>query len=337
MTLIDKARTQESPPLWLMRQAGRYLPEYRKIRQNYPGFLDFCYSQEDAAKVTLQPIERFGFDAAIIFSDILVIPDALGQKVDFVKGEGPKLGPLDLDILSTCREQAMEHLSPVFRSLGKVRSGLPQDMSLIGFCGAPWTVLTYMIEGGGSKDHAKAKTFAAEDLERFDRIILSLAEVSADYLIKQVEAGADTLQVFDSWAGSVPSHMFERWVIKPMKHIVERVKGVHPHVAIIGFPKGAGVHLSEYAKKTGVDGVGLDYSLPLSWVTEVIPEPVVLQGNLDPAILVAGGEVLEKEVETIHYQMRHRPYIFNLGHGILQQTPIPHVEALVKQVRGLRR
>ena len=336
MTLLDKARHNSSPPLWLMRQAGRYLSEYREVRVHYPRFLDFCYSRQDAAKVTLQPTDKFGFDAAIIFSDILVIPDALGQDVDFVKGEGPQLGPLDIDIFNTPLSEFEQKLLPVSDALKLVRRGLSSDTSLIGFCGAPWTVATYMINGKSSKDHAETKVFAAKDMERFDNILERLAFYSAHHLCKQVDAGADTLQIFDSWAGSVPDCLFERWVIQPTKMIVDLVRKAHPHVGIIGFPKGAGEKLPAYVEGTGVGGVGLDYSVSLDWACEAIPEGVVLQGNLDPTLLVAGGNIFVQEVDRIHRALKSRPYIFNLGHGILPITPVAHVEQLVEQVRGLR-
>lgn len=337
MTLIEKARTYDTPPLWLMRQAGRYLPEYRAVRQNYPSFIDFCYSLNDAARVTLQPIERFDFDAAILFSDILVIPDAVGQNVTFVKNHGPKLGEFHPELLDAPLEQTLDHLQPVFKTVQLLREQLSPQKSLIGFCGAPWTVLTYMIGREGSKDHAATKVFAAQDPERFQRIIMRLATISAAYLKKQIEAGADTVQVFDSWAGSVPASCFDDWVVTPMRLIVETLKEAYPHVDIIGFPKGAGPNLSSYVRGTGVDAVGIDAALPLNWVVENTPKEVVLQGNLDPTILVAGGKRLKEEVDNIHTQMRGRPYIFNLGHGILQQTPVDNVEALVDYVRGLKR
>lgn len=336
MTLLDKARHNSSPPLWLMRQAGRYLSEYREVRSHYPRFLEFCYSRQDAAKVTLQPIDKFGFDAAIIFSDILVIPDALGQEVEFIKGEGPQLGPFNVNIFSTPLAEFEQTLLPVSDALKLVRQGLGSDTSLIGFCGAPWTVATYMINGKSSKDHAETKVFAAQDMERFDNILERLAFYSAHHLCKQVDAGADTLQIFDSWAGSVPDCLFERWVIQPTKMIVDTVRRTHPHVDIIGFPKGAGEKLPAYVEGTGIGGVGLDYSVSLDWAREAIPDEVVLQGNLDPTLLVAGGDILVQEVDRIHRALESRPYIFNLGHGILPITPVEHVEQLVEQVRGLR-
>jgi len=334
MTLFEKTKN-ETPPLWLMRQAGRYLPEYREIRQNFDQFLDFCFTPSLAAEVTLQPIRRFDFDAAIIFSDILVIPHALGQKVWFEKGEGPKLEPFNPSILNST--DYLSPLSPVFEALKLTRKELDPSKSLIGFCGAPWTVATYMIEGGGSKDHHKTREYAYGDLKGFQHLLLTLARVSADYLIEQIKSGADTVQIFDSWAGSVPEGYFEEWVINPTRVMVDLIKSQYPQIPIIGFPKGVQEKAISYAIQTQVDGLGLDPTSPIDRIVKEVPPQVVLQGNLDPALLVVGGEVMVQEVNRIHSLFQNRPYIFNLGHGIVPQTPIENVEALVTQVRGLTR
>lgn len=334
MTLFERTN-RKNPPLWLMRQAGRYLPEYREIRQNFDQFLDFCFTPTLAAEVTLQPIRRFDFDAAIIFSDILVIPHALGQRVWFEKGEGPKLEPFDKRILDST--DYLSTLEPVFEALRLTRKELDPSKSLIGFCGAPWTVATYMIEGGGSKDHHKTREYAYQDLERFQHLLMTLARVSANYLMEQIKAGADTLQIFDSWAGSVPDGHFESWVIEPTRLMVALIKSEFPHIPIIGFPKGVGEKAIAYAAQTNVDGLGLDPTSPLTRIVQEVSPHVVLQGNLDPALLVVGGDIMAREVNRIHSLFQNRPYIFNLGHGIVPHTPIENVEALVRQVRGLTR
>ena len=324
------------PSIWLMRQAGRYLPEYQELRKSAGSFLDLCYTPELAAEVTLQPIRRFGFDAAILFSDILVIPDALGQPLEFREGEGPVLEPIvnagELDRLK--REGAVERLAPVFETVMRARDGLGDDVALIGFCGAPWTVATYMVAGKGTPDQRDAKRWAYEDPGGFARLIALLVDVSAEYLSRQVDAGAQVLQIFDSWAGNLADDAFARWSIDPVAQIVARVKSDHPAVPIIGFPRGAGPLYQDFIAGTGVDAVSCDTSLPLQWIKIELQPAVTVQGNLDPVLLVAGGEAMERRVEAILQSLGTGPFIFNLGHGILPETPLAHVERLVELVRN---
>ena len=328
--------TVSPPPLWLMRQAGRYLPEYRAIRKDAGSFLELCYNPELAAKVTLQPIERFGLDAAILFSDILVIPDALGQKVEFRQNEGPVLEPITdvqgLKILS--RDKALDHLAPVFETVRLVRAKLPPEVALIGFCGAPWTVGTYMVGGRGSPDQAAARSFAYGDPDGFQKLIDLLVEVSIEYLLGQVDAGAQVLQVFDSWAGNLPDTEFERWCIAPMKEIVAGVRARDKKIPIIGFPRGCGPLYPRYAKETGVNAVSCDTSLPLKFIRDEIQPLTAVQGTLDPLLLVSGGDALKRRVDEILDTLGRGPFIFNLGHGIVPQTPPEHVAQLVDMVRA---
>ena len=323
------------PPVWLMRQAGRYLPEYRAVRASVGGFLDLCHSPEKAAEVTLQPLRRYGFDAAILFSDILVVPDALGQKVTFAEGEGPRLSPLrtseDLGILS--RNGFQDKVRTVWRTVESLRQTLDPEVTLIGFAGSPWTVATYMVEGRGSKDYIAVKKMAYGDPGLFQRIIDILIDASFDYLIGQIDHGAQVLQLFDSWAGVLPETEFERWVIAPTRLLVERLKAARPGVRIIGFPKGAGVLTEAYVEQTGIDGVSLDSSQKLSWAVERLSPRVTLQGNLDPILLVTGGPALERAVDHILEVTRGVPFIFNLGHGIVPETPPENVAALMRRVR----
>ena len=323
------------PPIWLMRQAGRYLPEYRAARETAGGFLKLCYTPELAAEVTLQPIRRYGFDAAILFSDILVVPDALGQKVEFVEGEGPRLEPIrsQAEIARLNVSATRSRYEPVFATVSRVRQELPRDTALIGFCGAPWTVATYMVGGQGSTDQAEARAWAYRDGEGFQRLTDLLVDTSADYLCGQVAAGADVLQIFDSWAGSLPDDQFERWVVAPTRVLVDRVKAKHPEVPIIGFPRGAGVQAPDYVERTGVDGVGCDTAMPLAFIAENLADKAVVQGNLDPLLLVAGGEAMERRVEAILTALAGKRFIFNLGHGIVPQTPPENVARLVELVR----
>ena len=324
------------PPVWLMRQAGRYLPEYRATRAKAGGFLNLCYNPEFATEVTLQPIRRYGFDAAILFSDILVVPDALGQGVTFTEGEGPRLDPIrDVEGLRRLRsERTGEKFAKVWEAVARIRQDLPAETALIGFCGAPWTVATYMVQGQGSTDQAEARLWAYRDEEGFAKLIDLLVETSISYLDGQVKAGADCLQIFDTWAGSLPDDEFDRWVIEPTKKIRAALKNLHPTVPVIGFPKGAGQAAVWYVSETGVDGIGCDTATPPYMMREAFEdENVVVQGNLDPLLLVAGGERLDERVDELLELMKGQKYIFNLGHGIVPQTPPENVARLVERVR----
>ena len=321
-------------PIWLMRQAGRYLPEYREVRSKVASFLDLCRTPQLAAEVTLQPLRRFDLDAAIVFSDILIVPYALGQRVEFVEGEGPKLEPVRdaRSVAGLSRSGATEVLAPVYETIERVTAALPKALPLIGFCGAPWTVATYMVEGGGSKEQAAARLFAYRERATFQRLIDLLVETSADYLVNQVKAGARALQIFDSWAGSLPEDEFERWCIVPTKRLVELVKAKLPEIPIIGFPRGVGVLAERYARETDIDAIGCDTSMPVGWMRR-LQEHLPVQGNLDPLLLVAGGEALDSRVGLILETLGQQPFIFNLGHGILPETPIEHVTRLVNLVK----
>ncbi len=330
-------RASWPPPVWLMRQAGRYLPEYRKARAGVPGFLDLCYTPELAAEVTLQPIRRFGFDAAILFSDILVVPDALGQGVRFVDGEGPRLDPIrDADGLAALGlDRAKVKFSLVFETVARARQALAPETALIGFCGAPWTVATYMAEGRGSSDQAEARRWAYRDPQGFGRLIDLLVEASIAYLSGQVLAGADALQIFDSWSGGLPDDEFETWVVGPTARIVAALAARHPAVPVIGFPRGAGLNALSYAARTGVAGLGCDTGTPLGRLRAALDDPrLVLQGNLDPLLLVAGGPAMERRARAILDAMRGSPFVFNLGHGVVPETPPEHVARLVALVRS---
>ena len=322
-------------PIWLMRQAGRYLPEYRALRAKAGSFLDLCYTPELAAEVTLQPIRRFGFDAAILFADILVVPDALGQSVRFLEGEGPRLEAIrsEADLARLNANATRPKFACVFETVARVRQGLPHETALIGFCGAPWTVATYMVGGQGSADQADTRLWAYREPQAFQRLIDLLAEVSVDYLAGQIEAGADVVQIFDSWAGSLPDDQFHRWVVEPTKRMVARLKERHPTVPVIGFPRGAGIRVRLYADETGVDGVSCDTAMPLDFAARELAGRKVVQGNLDPLLLVTGGPALDKRVDEILGALSHQPFIFNLGHGIVPQTPPENVARLVELVR----
>lgn len=325
------------PPIWLMRQAGRYLPEYREVRARAGGFLELCYSPELASEVTLQPIRRFGLDAAILFSDILVVPHALGQTVSFVEGEGPRLDPLrtKADVERLDKLQVASKFDLVNETVRRTRGALPAETALIGFCGAPWTVATYMVGGRGSPDQADARLMAYRDPETFSGLIDLLVEVSVEYLSGQISAGADVVQVFDSWAGSLPDSEFDRWVVAPTRRMVREVKARHPEIPIIGFPRAAGDKTPRYVRQTGVDGVSCDTGCSVPAMAALADgEKVVVQGNLDPLLLVAGGEMLEARVREILAALEGRPFIFNLGHGIVPQTPPENVAQLVALVRG---
>lgn len=319
------------PPWWMLRQAGRYLPEYWEVRNRTKGFLDLCFTPELAAEVTLQPIRRFGMDAAIVFSDILVIPHALGQRVSYVQGEGPKLEPIEVDRLEA--RGAGERLSPVYETIRQVRAALPPDKALIGFAGSPWTVATYMIEGGSSREFARIKHLALSDPLTFARLIDRVVTSTIDYLRCQADAGVDALQLFESWAGILPEPMFRQWVIEPTRRIVEGVRATHPDIPIIGFPRGAGAMIATYADETGVDAINLDPTVPIGWARTAMGSKV-LQGNLDPAVLVAGGSTLDDEVGRICDAMADRPFVFNLGHGIVPETPPDHVARVAELLRA---
>jgi uroporphyrinogen decarboxylase len=332
---VLRGATAPRPPIWLMRQAGRYLPDYRATRKKAGSFRTLCYTPELAAEVTLQPIRRFGFDAAILFSDILVVPDALGQAFELKEGIGPVLDPItdEKGLSRLDPAKAFAHLAPVFEAVKLIRSRLPAETALIGFCGAPWTVATYMVGGRGSPDQAAARGWAYRDPQGFGRLIDMLVETSAAYLCAQIDAGAQAIQIFDSWAGSLPESEFRRWSIVPVGEIVRQVRQRHPEIPIIGFPRAAGPLYSDFADATGVDALGCDTSLPLGYIRDVLQRKVAVQGNLDPLALVAGGRALDEGVARILEALSGGPFIFNLGHGIVPQTPPEHVERLVELVR----
>lgn len=325
------------PPVWMMRQAGRYLPEYRALRKSANGFLDLCYTPDLAVEVTLQPIRRFGFDAAILFSDILVIPHALGRDLAFEEGRGPVMTPMTgADIARLDGSNLHQHLAPVYETVGRLRGELPSETALLGFCGAPWTVATYMIAGHGTPDQAPTRLFAYREPEAFSALLKMLASVSADYLIRQIDSGADAVQIFDSWSGVLDEVSFERFCLEPVAQIVRKVRKVHPDVPIIGFPKGAGSLYAGYREKTGVTALGLDWSVPFSQARELQRQGAV-QGNLDTMRLVAGGRALDEGVDAILSELGSGPLVFNLGHGIVPETPIEHVQAMLDRVRGASR
>ena len=331
---VLSGRKTEKIPIWLMRQAGRYLPEYRALRADKGGFLELVYDPTAAAEITLQPIRRFGFDGAILFSDILIVPHALGQDLRFEAGEGPRLSPRLVDSALASLKAVPERLEPIYRTVDKVRAALPPEVTFLGFAGSPWTVATYMVAGQGSREQAEARRYAYRDPGAFQEIIDAVAAMTVDYLSEQVRAGVEAVQLFDSWAGSLAPAQFEQWVIAPNARIVAEFKARHPEVPVIGFPKGAGGKLGAYARETGVDALGLDETVDPAWAVAELPEGLPVQGNLDPLALVAGGAALENAVHRIISALDGRPHVFNLGHGILQDTPIAHVEQLLKLVRG---
>jgi len=326
----------QRPPFWLMRQAGRYLPEYRELRQQAGSFLELCYDPALATEVTLQPIRRFAMDAAILFADILLVPQAMGRTLAFREGEGPVLEPLrHREDIARLRPGAIhDTLAPVYETLRRLQAELPQAVTLIGFAGAPWTVATYMVEGGSSRDFANVKRWAFEDPDGFARLIDALIEATADYLAAQVTAGAEVVQLFDTWAGVLPERDFERWCVAPVRAIVERLRAVHPDVPVIGFPRGAGAGYAGYAAAAGVDAVGLDWTVPLAWARDVLQPQAAVQGNLDPRYLVVGGAAMEAEIERILAALAGGPFVFNLGHGIVPETPPENVARLAELVRG---
>lgn len=326
------------PPIWVMRQAGRYLPEYRETRAKAGGFLNLCYTPELATEVTLQPIRRYGFDAAILFSDILVVPDALGQPVRFEEGEGPRLDPLPLaEVGRLDPGRIASHLEPVYEAVARIRAGLPAETTLLGFCGAPWTVATYMIAGRGTPDQAPARRAALTDPAGFARLIDVLVESSIDYLVRQLRAGADAVQLFDTWAGVLDDAEFERWVTDPARRIVQGVRAAVPGARVIGFPKGAAASLPHFVEATGVDAVGLDWTVPLAYARDVLQPRVAVQGNLDPMRVILGGEELDAAVDRILDALGGGRLIFNLGHGITPEADPANVARLVDRVRAARR
>jgi uroporphyrinogen decarboxylase len=321
-----------------MRQAGRYLPEYRAIRDKNASFLELCFNPKLAAQVTLQPIHRFGFDAAILFSDILVVPHALGQCVTFEAGDGPQLDALaEPSALVRLRHEIDQNiLAPVYETIGRVKQALPSAVALLGFCGAPWTLATYMIAGCGSVDQLPARQFAYRHPAEFAVLIEILVQASASYLIRQFEAGVDAVQIFDTWAGILPAGEFQKWCVAPIARIVAAVRESVPEAKIIGFPRGAGTKLERYISGVAVDAVGLDWMIQLSFAREQIQKRLPIQGNLDPLALKVGGEALDRAIDVILGAFDGGPFIFNLGHGVLPDTPIPHVERLVARVRAGR-
>ncbi|MDY7524086.1 uroporphyrinogen decarboxylase [Sphingomonas sp. 10B4] len=331
-----KGERASTPPIWLMRQAGRYLPEYRALRAEKGGFLALVNDSEAAAEVTIQPIRRFGFDGAILFSDILMVPSALGQGLSFGVGEGPALTPPLVDHALESLQAAPERLDPVYATVRLVAAQLPPQTTFLGFAGSPWTVATYMVAGHGSKDQGETRRFAYGDPAAFGRIITAIADCTIEYLSRQIEAGVEAVQLFDSWAGSLSPAQFERWVIAPNAAIVAALHERHPGVPVIGFPKGAGEKLPAYARETGVDALGLDETIDPEWAARTLPQGMPVQGNLDPLVLIAGGAAMEQAASRILTAFADRPHIFNLGHGILQDTPIPHVEQLLAYVRSAR-
>jgi uroporphyrinogen decarboxylase len=331
---VLRGERQDRPPVWFMRQAGRYLPEYRELRALKGGFLDLVHDSDSAAEVTLQPIRRFGFDGAILFSDILVIPHALGQDLWFEEGEGPRLAPKLLDHALNALTAAPERLAPVYATVAKVKPALAPETTLLGFAGSPWTVATYMIAGQGSKEQAEARRFAYRDPAAFGAIIDAIIDMTVDYLAKQIDAGADAVQLFDSWAGSLSPAQFDDWVIAPTLKIVTELRKRHPDTPIIGFPKGAGGKLVAYAKATQVNALGLDETVDVHWAHASLPSGLPVQGNLDPLALITGGATLESAIANILSAFPDRPHVFNLGHGILPDAPIAHVEAALAQIRG---
>ncbi len=334
--LLDTLRGHASGrrPVWLMRQAGRYLPEYRELRAEKGGFLELVYDSEAAAEITLQPIRRFGFDAAILFSDILIVPYAMGQDLAFLAGDGPQLSPRLVDTALDALPAIPERLQPIYRTVSRVREQLRPETTLLGFAGSPWTVATYMVAGEGSRDQHLARAMAYRDPAAFQAIVDAVVAVTIEYLSGQIVAGAEAVQLFDSWAGSLAPDQFERWVIAPNSAIADAVRMRHPGVPVIGFPKGAGSKLAAYARETGVDAVGLDETIDPLWANRELPPGLPVQGNLDPLLLLAGGKALEHRAQHILDVFAGRPHVFNLGHGIDKETPIAHVARLLEILRG---
>jgi uroporphyrinogen decarboxylase len=331
---VLSGKTVSPPPVWLMRQAGRYLPEYRQTRSQAKGFLDLCYTPDLAVEVTMQPIRRYGFDAAILFSDILVIPDAMKRNVRFVEGEGPQLDQISLDEIAMLEAPDVAcHLAPVFETVSRLRRDLPEETTLLGFCGAPWTIATYMIAGHGTPDQAPARLFAYQHPQAFERLLSMIAEASADYLIRQIDAGADAVQIFDSWAGVLGDEEFEHYAVRPVRRIIDLLRAARPQAKVIAFAKGAGANLRTYRKGVDADAIGLDWTLPLDFAVELQKDGAV-QGNLDPLLMIAGGEALESRARRILDRLGNGPLIFNLGHGITPQADPDNVTRLLQIIRG---
>ncbi len=324
------------PPVWLMRQAGRYLPEYKATRAQAGGFLDLCYAPELAAEVTLQPIRRYGFDAAIMFADILLVPQALGAKLWFETGEGPRLEPIasraDFDALAQPGE-VHETLNPIYETLKILKAELPAETTRIGFAGAPWTVATYMIAGRGTPDQGPARRMIYQDPQLFDDLMERITLATIEYLSKQVEAGAEVLKLFDSWAGALPGALFERYSTKPISEIVSAIRARHPSIAIIGFPRGAGANYRGFAKTAGIDCLALDTSVPDAFARELQTDSCV-QGNLDPLLMVTGGEALKSRAKQMLDGLKGGPYVVNLGHGITPDADPENVNRLLEVIRG---
>ena len=329
-----KGERQPRPPIWLMRQAGRYLPEYRALRAEKGGFLALATDPVAAAEVTIQPIRRFGFDGAILFSDILMVPWAMGQDLTFGPGEGPRLAPALVDGALDALAAVRGRLDPVYATVRGVVAALAPETTFLGFAGSPWTVATYMVAGQGSKDHEAARSLAYRDPNAFQALIDAIEALTLDYLLGQIDAGVAAVQLFDSWAGSLSPAQFERWVIAPNARLTSRLHAARPGAPVIGFPKGAGAKLPAYARETGVDAVGLDETLDPAWADAALPSGLPVQGNLDPLALLTGGEALDAGIDRVLAAFPERPHVFNLGHGIGQHTPIAHVERLLARVRG---
>lgn len=334
-----KKQKLDRPPFWLMRQAGRYLPEYRETRANAGSFLDLCYNPKLAEEVTLQPLRRYNFDAAILFADILLIPDALGQPLAYKEGEGPVLDPVRSakELASLSVDKINDVLNPVYETVNRLSKSLPDHCALIGFAGAPWTVATYMVEGRGSKDYVEIKKWIYSDPDGFQKLMDILVHSTTEYLLKQVEAGAEAIQIFDTWAGVLPDAEFKKWVIEPTKQIIEALRHVYPDLPVIGFPKGVGGNLIDFVKATGVDAVSLDTATPLSWAAKEIQPHVVVQGNLDPISVVIGGQAMVDRIHQILETLSEGPHIFNLGHGIIPQTPPENVALLAETIHNWRK
>ncbi|GGB54588.1 uroporphyrinogen decarboxylase [Blastomonas aquatica] len=326
-------KVHPTPPMWMMRQAGRYLPEYRALRAEKGGFLELVYDSPSAAEITLQPLKRFEMDAAILFSDILIVPYAMGQNLQFLVGEGPHLSPTLVDHALESLVPAHERLDAIYETVRLVKADLAPEKAFLGFAGSAWTVATYMVNGEGSKDQHATRAYAYRDPQAFQVLIDAIVDLTITYLIGQIDAGVDAVQIFDSWSGSLSPAQFERWVIAPNARIAAAIHEARPGIPVIGFPKGAGEKLAAYARETGVDALGLDETIDPVWAAANIPAHMPVQGNLDPLALLAGGEQMESAVRHIIRTFEGRPHIFNLGHGILQQTPIEHVHALLTLVK----